>query len=172
MARLIANATETAEKTALSSTGSLLQPRGTQQTVNWDLEIASMIDRLPQSSPISPTPNKRLLNESSGLVVVLTGVTEFIGTHLLSRLIQDSRVVKSHKVVEYSLIEHAYAIIHNGADVYLLKTYQSLLRALPRIGQKDVTGQWDFVTAEDVARDIAESVIGSTMGHINSAQRA
>ncbi|TVY90824.1 Fusarin C synthetase [Lachnellula willkommii] len=167
MATLLVNATDSTQKAALPpTTASFLRPRGTQMMINWDLEIASMADGLPQPKPIPSPSNQRLLNGNGGLIVVLTGATGFIGRHLLSHLTQDPRVaqihclamrpdasgkprhvsVKSEKVIEYvgdlstlnlglsnshfaSLTEHAHVIIHNGADVSLLKTYQSLRRA-------------------------------------------
>ncbi|KAI1279073.1 hybrid PKS-NRPS PsoA [Xylaria sp. FL0933] len=167
MASLLETASlRTKETSAAPTIDSFLKPRGAQQTINWDLEIASMIDGLPQPSAESSIFNKGLLNGKGGLTIVLTGATGFIGRHLLSRLAQDPRVsrihclairpddsgkprhvsVKSEKIIEHtgdlstlslglsdseftSLAEHADAIIHNGADVSLLKTYRSLRRA-------------------------------------------
>ncbi|PVH96120.1 hybrid PKS-NRPS PsoA [Periconia macrospinosa] len=161
MANLIANATGNAQGTRLAPPKmSFLGSRKNQQAVDWDLEIAGLVDGLDQPRP-TPAPPKR-----EGLIVVLTGATGFIGNHLLSRLVQDPRIaqvhcisirpdangearhvaVKSPKVVEYSgdlsalnlglsdslfvsLAESVDIIIHNGADVSLLKTYQSLRRA-------------------------------------------
>ncbi|KAK6066342.1 beta-ketoacyl synthase domain-containing protein [Seiridium cupressi] len=321
MANLVANAAGTTKNADMpSSEGSFLRPRDAQQSTNWDLEIASMADGLPQPNSISSLHNQKHLKDQEGLIVVLTGATGFIGSHLLSHLVQDPKVaqvhciamrpdssgkprhvsVQSNKVVEYVgdlstlslgldeaqfafLAEHANAIIHNGADVSLLKTYQSLrranvistrtlcemaiprrvpvhyvstasvakvvelqdeqallegpaspavpdllnmvdgyaatkwasetlldklaadnglpgyvhrlahvvgddaseldaigmmtkysllLRALPRIEPRDVTGQWDFVTAEDVAKDMVTSVIESaTDGNSSPASR-
>ncbi|KAL7619777.1 hypothetical protein AAE478_010319 [Parahypoxylon ruwenzoriense] len=166
MATLVANAIDTTEKDALPPTkASFLRPRGSQQVVNWDLEIASMSDGLSQIRHIPSSYNQRPSDGNGGLVVVLTGSTGFIGRHLLLNLVQDPRVaevhclamrpnasgkprhvsIKSDKVIEYvgdlstislglldsqfaSLTEQAHVIIHNGADVSLLKTYQSLRR--------------------------------------------
>ncbi|RWA13463.1 hypothetical protein EKO27_g1633 [Xylaria grammica] len=167
MATLLATSCSTTqEANSTAGTASFLKPRGTQQAVNWDLEIARMIDGLPHPIPTSLLPNHRLTNRNKGLTVVLTGATGFIGRHLLSHLIQNPSVaqvhclairpdasgkprhlpIRSDKVVEYvgdlsalslglldfqfaSIAEHADFIIHNGADVSLLKTYQSLRRA-------------------------------------------
>jgi amino acid adenylation domain-containing protein len=159
MADLVSNAT--GEGTALlSSETSFLGRRGKQQAVDWDLEIASLVDGLEQPRSIL-APSKK-----EGLIIVLSGATGFFGRHILSQLIQDPRValvhcisirpnscgearhvaVHSNKVMEYmgdmstlslglsdpqfaSLAEEVDVIIHNGADVSLLKTYQSLRRA-------------------------------------------
>ncbi|KAI1419258.1 hybrid PKS-NRPS PsoA [Xylaria sp. FL1777] len=167
MATLLENSTLRIKETTRASTmDSFLKPGGTQQIINWDLEIASMIDGLPQPSPRSSISNPKLLNGKGGLTIVLTGATGFIGRHLLSRLVQDPRVARVHclsirpddsgkprhipltsdKIIEHvgdlstlslglldsefaSLAENAHAIIHNGADVSLLKTYRSLRRA-------------------------------------------
>jgi amino acid adenylation domain-containing protein/thioester reductase-like protein len=154
MANLISSSTEDAQMT------SFLGRRGEQKAVDWDLEIAGLIDGLEQPRPV------QALSKQKGLIVVLTGATGFIGHHLLSRLVEDPRValvhcisirpnangearhvaVQSPKVIEYvgdlsalslglsdtqiaSLTEEVDVIIHNGADVSLLKTYQSLRRA-------------------------------------------
>ncbi|GAB1312359.1 Acetyl-CoA synthetase-like protein [Madurella fahalii] len=313
MATLVENATDATKRPdSPSMMAPFLRPRGTQVTINWDLEIASMADGLPQPKLIPWPSHPRLLNGNGGLTVVLTGATGFIGRHLLSHLIQEPRVaqvhclaiqpdesgkprhvsVRSDKVIEYSgdlstlglglpdsqfaaLSERAHVIIHNGSDVSLLKTYQSLrranvvstrtlcemaipfrvpvhyvstasvakvvrndeeepllevpaspadpnllnsvdgyaaskwvseqilekaaedhglpayvhrlahvvgddaseldaigmltkysllLRALPRIEPEDVTGQWDFIMVQDVARDLVESAIESATG--------
>ncbi|KAI3334672.1 hybrid PKS-NRPS PsoA [Ustulina deusta] len=167
MATLLQTTTlRTKETSTAPTTASFLKPGGPQQMINWDLEIASIIDGLPQSSPRASMFNQKLLNGKGGLTIVLTGATGFIGRHLLSRLIQDPRVarvhclsirpdgsgkprrisLKSKKIIEHigdlstlslglsdsefvSLAESAHAIIHNGADVSLLKTYRSLRRA-------------------------------------------
>lgn len=317
MTALVENAADTAQNTASSpATALFLTPRGTQQMINWDLEISTQADGLPQPRPITPQSSQKLVNGHGGLIVVLTGATGFVGRHLLSYLIQHPRVtqvhclsmrpdpsgkprhvsVKSDKVIEYVgdlsafnlglsdsqfayLTEHAHVIIHNGADVSLLKTYPSLRRAnvvstrtlctmaiprrlplhfvstasvakvikhdgdepllevsalpadpdllnlvdgyaaskwvaetlmekaaadnglraavhrlahvfgddaseldaigmltkysillgvFPRIGREDVTGQWDFVTVQDVARDLVESAIESATYDGNS----
>ncbi|OTA65768.1 acetyl-CoA synthetase-like protein [Hypoxylon sp. EC38] len=166
MAVLIANAADTAEKAALKpNTASFLSPKSTQQTVNWDLEIAGMVEGLSQTRPTPSSYSQSLINGKGGLVVVLTGATGFIGRHLLLHLVEDPSVaqvnclairpdasgkprhvsIKSDKVTEYvgnlsdlslglldsqfaSLADRAHVIIHNGADVSLLKTYQSLRR--------------------------------------------
>lgn len=143
---------------------SFLTPKGSQSRMDWNLEIASLLDGLhvPYSNP---SPNK-YSNGDGGLIVVLTGATGFIGRHLLSRLVEDPRVaqihciairpdttgtrrhvsVKSDKIVEYTgdlsaldlglsgsestfLMNNAHCVIHNGADVSLLKTYHTLRRA-------------------------------------------
>ncbi|KUJ10079.1 hybrid PKS-NRPS PsoA [Mollisia scopiformis] len=164
MAALVGDAMDTTQKNPLMT--SLSGSRGTQLTMNWDLEIASMLDGLPQPKTMSSSSAQLLTNGHTRLEVVLTGATGFIGRHLLSQLIQDPRVayvhciairpdacgkprhlsMKSDKIIEYtgdlwslnlglsdpqftSLAEHADVIIHNGADVSLLKTYQSLRRA-------------------------------------------
>ncbi|KAI1635697.1 hybrid PKS-NRPS PsoA [Biscogniauxia mediterranea] len=167
MARLVAEAMDSSGAAASTSkTASFLGSRGTQQIIDWDLEIASMADGLPQPNSIPSPSSQKLLNGNRGFIVILTGATGFIGRHLLTQLIRDPRVaqvhclairpdtsgkprhvsVQSDKVVEHagdlsmlslglsesqftSLAERAHAIIHNGADVSLLKTYQSLRRA-------------------------------------------
>ncbi|KAI0595287.1 hybrid PKS-NRPS PsoA [Biscogniauxia sp. FL1348] len=167
MARLVSEAMDNTGSAAVTSnTASFLGSRGIQQTIDWDLEIASMADGLPQPNSIPVPSSQKLLNGNKGFIVVLTGATGFIGRHLLTQLIRDPRVAQVHclairadtsgkarhvsiqsdKVVEYagdlsllsfglsdsqfaSLAERAHVIIHNGADVSLLKTYQSLRRA-------------------------------------------
>ncbi|KAI0430586.1 hybrid PKS-NRPS PsoA [Xylaria sp. FL1042] len=167
MATLLKTTTLRTKETSTAPTmDSFLKPGGNQQAMNWDLEIASIIDGLPQPSPKFSMFNQGLSNGNGGLTIVLTGATGFVGRHLLSRLVQDPRVarihclsirpddsgkprhvpVKSEKIIEHvgdlstlslglsdseftSLVEHAHAIIHNGADVSLLKTYRSLRRA-------------------------------------------
>lgn len=167
MATLIADAKDAINESASSLTmPSFLGLRGVPTTINWDLEIASIIDGLPQASVMHPLSNKARLNGNDKLVVVMTGATGFIGKYLLSYLVQSPKVgqvhclairpdasgnprhvpVKSDKIVEYTgnlsdlnlglsntqfafLAEHSHVIIHNGADVSLMKTYQSLRRA-------------------------------------------
>ena len=167
MATVIENSMDTNAISAVPpTTASFLAPRGTRQVIKWELEMASMADGLPQPRSISSLPDQRLLDGGGGLIIILTGATGFIGRHLLSHLIKDSRVaqvhclairpdasgrprnvsVKSNKIIEYmgdlstlslglsdsqfaSLADRAHVIIHNGADVSLLKTYQSLRRA-------------------------------------------
>lgn len=46
----------------------------------------------------------------------------------------------------------------------MLTKHSLLLRALPRIEPGDATGQWDFVMAQDVARDVVRSAIESATG--------
>jgi thioester reductase-like protein len=152
------------DNNSVQGTKSFLAPKSQQSTINWDLEIASLVDGLRR--PHSALSLKKSSNDSRSLIVVLTGATGFIGKHLLSYLVQDPRVAqvhciairpdttgrarhvagKSDKIVEYTgdlsivnlglsdseytfLTEKADCIIHNGADVSLLKTYQSLRRA-------------------------------------------
>ncbi|KFA47547.1 hypothetical protein S40293_02162 [Stachybotrys chartarum IBT 40293] len=313
MASLLDSAASSTDAAASEATGSFLKPKVQHQAIDWDLEMASMVDGLPQPSADLAASDHAKMNANGGLVVVLTGATGFIGRHLLSQLVQDPRIsqvhciairpdaegnprhvsIKSNKIIEYPgdlstlglglahdqftyLAEHADAIIHNGADVSLLKTYQSLrganvistrtlcemaiprripvhyvstasvakvvdlpdgepllevaaspalpsllnavdgyaatkwasetlldkaaessglpgyvhrlahvvgddaseldaigmmtkysllLRTLPRIKPEDVTGKWDFVTAEDVVHDMVASVIESVSGH-------
>ncbi|KAJ2993411.1 hypothetical protein NUW58_g1849 [Xylaria curta] len=167
MANLLANSTQTAHKNGDSqTTAAFLRAGGAQQVIDWDLEIASLIDGLPQPRFESSISHQRLSNGSKGLNIVLTGATGFIGRHLLWHLVQHPRVIKVHciairpdqsgkprrlplqheKIIEYagdlsdaslglsdpdlvSLVEHADTIVHNGADVSLLKTYSSLRRA-------------------------------------------
>lgn len=142
--------------------GSGISKHGT----NWDLEIASVMDSLPRPGRVPSGADHQALVEGSGLVVVMSGATGFIGRHLLSHLVRDPGVAEVHciatrpdengnprrlssdssKVVVYSgdlsdirlglsraqsdlLAARAHVIIHNGADVSLLKTYQSLRRA-------------------------------------------
>ncbi|TGJ82343.1 hypothetical protein E0Z10_g6410 [Xylaria hypoxylon] len=147
------------------TTKAFLRAGGAQQVMDWDLEIASMIDGLPQSRSNLLISHKGPADDTKGLMIVLTGATGFIGKHLLWHLVQHPRVAQVHciairpnndggprrlplqheKIFEYtgdlsdinlglsgtdfaSLVEHADAIIHNGADVSLLKTYSSLRR--------------------------------------------
>ncbi|KAI1746035.1 hybrid PKS-NRPS PsoA [Xylaria scruposa] len=166
MASLVANSLsnrETAASTSITTTP-FLKPRNPHQVLDWDLEIASMADGLPQPRPVSSISHQK--SPDGGLVIVLTGASGFIGRHILSHLIQDPRVAEVHcvavrpdksgspralhiesdKITSYvgdlatlslnlsdaqysSLVERSHAIIHNGADVSLLKTYRSLRRA-------------------------------------------
>lgn len=164
MATLVESST--GNGTLTTTAASFLSPRGIQRNINWDLEIASLADGLPQPRFSSTQSDQKLANETGGLSIVLTGATGFVGRHILSHLIQDRRVgqvhclgirpdpsgqprhvsIRSEKVFEYagdlttlnlalsdsqfaSLADHANIIIHNGADVSLLKSYQSLRRA-------------------------------------------
>lgn len=165
MATLVEGVSNTAHSVPSGQTvASFLTPKDTQSKIDWDLEIASLVDGL--HAPYTVPSLERPSNGNSGLIVVLTGATGFIGRHLVSRLVQDPRVsqvhcvairantdgkqrhvsVKSNKIVEYTgdlstvnfgltdseftfLMNNADCIIHNGADVSLLKTYHSLRRA-------------------------------------------
>lgn len=165
MATLVEGVSNTAHSVPSGQTAaSFLTPKNTQSKIDWDLEIASLVDGL--HAPYTVPSLERPSNGNSGLIVVLTGATGFIGRHLVSQLVQDPRVsqlhcvairantdgkqrhvsVKSNKIVEYtgdlstvnfglsdseftSLMNNADCIIHNGADVSLLKTYHSLRRA-------------------------------------------
>ncbi|OTA89383.1 hypothetical protein M434DRAFT_14594 [Hypoxylon sp. CO27-5] len=53
----------------------------------------------------------------------------------------------------------------------MLTKYSLLLRALPLIKPENVTGQWDFVMVQDVARDVVRSAIESATGGETSLQR-
>ncbi|KAF2966684.1 hypothetical protein GQX73_g6858 [Xylaria multiplex] len=134
-----------------------LKRPGHTQDIDWDAEVAALCHNLPQ--PQIPFPDFPV---SKG-IVVLTGATGFLGTHILRRLVSDERVkevhcvairhdsegnprhvsVKDKKIIEYSgdlsdhflglpnssfqfLAENADLIIHNGAHVSFLRTYQSL----------------------------------------------
>jgi amino acid adenylation domain-containing protein len=146
---------------------SFVATKAGRQTINWDLELAGLMDGLAQPNLASSSPSQRSADgQPSGLIVVLTGATGFIGRHLLSALTQDARIaqvhciairpdkygnprhvsVKSGKIREYTgqltdlslglsddemawLAENADAIIHNGAEVSLLKSYPTLRRA-------------------------------------------
>ncbi|KAI1328158.1 hybrid PKS-NRPS PsoA [Xylariaceae sp. FL0255] len=167
--------TTTATSATAPASSSFLKPKGgIQQRINWDLEIASLTDGLPQPSPASSLSSAKKFN--GGLEIILTGATGFIGRHLLARLIQDPKVQRVHciairpsssssssssksediahrllplqspKIIAYAgdladlalgltaaqithLSQAADAIIHNGADVSLLKTYRTLRRA-------------------------------------------
>lgn len=166
MTTLIENASSSTQEATDVTRKSFFTPAQGQQTMNWDLEMATMVDGLPQPKPLSSSPNQKRVNGHGGLIVVLTGATGFIGEHLLSSLVQDPSIAQVHciairpdaagnarhvatksgKIVEYSgelsslslglsdsqfkwLADHAHAIIHNGAEVSLLKTYQTLRRA-------------------------------------------
>ncbi|KAI1777001.1 hybrid PKS-NRPS PsoA [Hypoxylon cercidicola] len=157
-----ANETESPDT---QTTEAFLRAGGAQQVLDWDLEIATMLDGLPQPRSNLPISREGPPDDTRGLIIVLTGATGFIGRHLLRQLVQHERVaqvyciairpssdgeprrlpLQDEKVIEYagdlsdinlglsdadfaSLVEHADAIIHNGADVSLLKTYSSLRR--------------------------------------------
>ena len=147
------------------TTEAFLKAGSAQQVMDWDLEIASMLDGLPQPRSNLAGSLEGPSDDTKGLIIVLTGATGFIGRHLLWQLVQHARVAQVHciairpnsdgeprrlslqheKIIEYAgdlsdinfglsgtsfafLVEHADAIIHNGADVSLLKTYSSLRR--------------------------------------------
>ncbi|KFH44047.1 Nonribosomal peptide synthetase-like protein [Hapsidospora chrysogenum ATCC 11550] len=171
MAAHLGSASEGDEQDAdgpVAESSSFVANKAGRQTVNWDLELAGLMDGLPQPNPASSSPSQRSAADSqpNGLIVVLTGATGFIGRHLLSALTQDARIaqvhciairpdkhgnprhvsVKSGKIREYTgqltdlslglsddemawLAENADAIIHNGAEVSLLKSYPTLRRA-------------------------------------------
>ncbi|EHK49839.1 polyketide synthase [Trichoderma atroviride IMI 206040] len=133
-----------------------------RQHIDWSKEIRSLCDGLSRSSFTKSTN----VSSKSGLSVVLTGATGFLGRNILKCLVNDDRVseihciairpdvnglprhvdVSSSKIIEYSgdLAEHdlglspeqlesivscANVMIHNGADVSFMKTYQSLRRS-------------------------------------------
>ncbi|OKL57203.1 hypothetical protein UA08_07361 [Talaromyces atroroseus] len=142
MARLVANASDINNSTTLSPSkpAVFVEHKDIQSTINWDVEIASMVDGLPQPSPTLPLSNKTLLNGFSGLIVHCLAIRpdEYGKPRHVS--------VKNDKIIEYVgdlstlhlslsdsqfmfLSEHADVILHNGADVSLLKTYRSLRRA-------------------------------------------
>ncbi|KAA8567019.1 hypothetical protein EYC84_010103 [Monilinia fructicola] len=166
MANLVTVAKAAVNETASPTIPTFLGPKNITQVINWDLEIATIVEKLPRPRDIPSLSIKSSLSGSEELVVVLTGATGFIGKHLLSCLVQSPKVgqvhcvairpdasgkprhvaVNSDKIVEYTgdltefnlglsaaqftfLAEHSHIIIHNGADVSLLKTYQSLRRA-------------------------------------------
>ena len=52
----------------------------------------------------------------------------------------------------------------------MLTKYSLLLLALPRIEPEAVTGQWDFIMAQDVARDLVKSAIESVVSGGNSLE--
>lgn len=146
----------------------LSEPRtnGSNQ-IHWDVELATLADGLPEAQAQGDLDSTPLDSPSraDGLIVLLTGATGFIGTHLLRSLVQDPRIQKVHcvavrpssngeprilsitspKIVQHhgdlsspglglsdaeraSLAGEIDVIIHNGADVSLLKSYQTLRR--------------------------------------------
>ncbi|KAI0508465.1 hybrid PKS-NRPS PsoA [Xylaria bambusicola] len=166
MSTLITGLTQTKPNGAnIQTTEAFLRAGVAQQVMDWDLEIASLVDGLPKPQPHLLVSRGKPSDDTQGLIIVLTGATGFIGKHLLWHLVQNPRVAEVHciairpnndgqprrlplqheKVFEYVgdlsdinlglsgaefsfLVEHADAIIHNGADVSLLKTYSSLRR--------------------------------------------
>ncbi|PON22311.1 beta-ketoacyl synthase domain-containing protein [Trichoderma gamsii] len=134
-----------------------------RQHIDWNKEIRSLCDGLSRSAFTKPV---NVSSSKSGLSVVLTGATGFLGRNILKCLVNDDRVsevhciairpdvnglprhvdVSSPKIIEYSgdLADHdlglspeqlesiasrANVIVHNGADVSFMKTYQSLRRS-------------------------------------------
>lgn len=88
--------------------------------LNWHHEIASLMDGLPVSTR---DPRKRQANGAkSGLTVVLTGATGFLGRHLLKSLVDSDRVRKVHCVAirpdtdgkARHVAPHAKVIEHTG----------------------------------------------------------
>jgi hybrid polyketide synthase/nonribosomal peptide synthetase ACE1 len=62
--------------------------------IDWDQEIQSLFDS--HKSPIqSDTPNGTN-GTNKGICIVLTGATGFVGTHVLRRLAQDTKVAEIH----------------------------------------------------------------------------
>lgn len=71
----------------LHAMSKVIESTTTRGSVNWDLETA-----VPDSWPSVVSPVKSIGKNS--LTIVLTGATGYLGRHLLSRLVADSRVVK------------------------------------------------------------------------------
>ncbi|KAL6689954.1 polyketide synthase [Trichoderma pleuroticola] len=77
----------------IQADGSKNEPQG--QDIDWTKELRSLCDGLmPQSySSSDKAPAKK-----SGLSVILTGATGFLGRHILQRLVEDERVGEIHCV--------------------------------------------------------------------------
>lgn len=145
--------------------GMATQVETLRQTVNpktfdWNIEVVKLAQELPLPS------KEAYCATNSSLIVLLTGATGFLGTHILRRLIHDARVSEIHcvairpdsrgrarhvslssdKIFEYQgnleeirlglsesefqyLRNKIHVIIHNGAQVSFMKTYQSLRHA-------------------------------------------
>ncbi|KAK3985328.1 male sterility protein-domain-containing protein [Cladorrhinum sp. PSN332] len=144
--------------------------------VDWSAEIESLVREVAVSPslPMSSSHSLRTqthVGSSSGMSILLTGATGFLGTQFLSVLAASSEVrvihcvatradsssgqqrhitsVQSPKIREYpgdlclpllelsemqfsQLAADCDAIVHNGADVSFLKTYESLRQ--PNVG--------------------------------------
>lgn len=95
MACLIEHISDTTGGVAsVRTTASFLTSKGTLSKIDWDLEIATLVDGLhvPYSAPSLSKPSK----DNGDLIVVITGATGFIGKYLVTQLVQDPRVAQVH----------------------------------------------------------------------------
>ncbi|KAI0118029.1 hypothetical protein F4776DRAFT_262764 [Hypoxylon sp. NC0597] len=162
MATLAAKAADTTEEAALTSnTAAFLSPKSTQQMVDWDIEIAGVADGPSQTRPgpllevpaSAPIPD--LLNSVDGYAA-----SKWVSGMLLEKVAADD-----------GLAAYVHRLAHFVGDdtseldaIGMLTQYSLFLCALPLIEPGDVTGQWDFVMAQDVARDVVHSAIESATG--------
>lgn len=64
--------------------------------IDWDSEIQSLFDNHKISIALTPLNGSNGMAPKDGLCIVLTGATGFVGTHVLRRLSEDSRVGDIH----------------------------------------------------------------------------
>ncbi|KAJ8121483.1 hypothetical protein ONZ43_g2074 [Nemania bipapillata] len=97
MANLLASSGHTTDDSRDGqTTPAFLRSGGVQEAIDWDLEIASLTDGLPQPRPKARLTHGKLPNGSEGLNILLTGATGFIGRHLLRHLVQHPKVARVH----------------------------------------------------------------------------
>ncbi|OPB36124.1 hypothetical protein A0O28_0108990 [Trichoderma guizhouense] len=77
----------------IQANGSENEPQG--QTIDWTKELRSLCDGL---MPRSDLPSAKASATKSGLLVILTGATGFLGRHILQHLVNDERVSEIHCV--------------------------------------------------------------------------
>ncbi|ATY64651.1 Beta-ketoacyl synthase [Cordyceps militaris] len=82
------------ESPTLDGLGNLLDELLSNQEINWDVETALSDEMLS----VIPVNTKTTRPKTSDLTVILTGVSGFIGRHLLQRLIEDKNVSAIHCV--------------------------------------------------------------------------
>ncbi|KAI1776647.1 hybrid PKS-NRPS PsoA [Hypoxylon cercidicola] len=88
--------------------------------LNWHHEIASLMDGLP--TPTFDSHKRRATGAKSGLTVLLTGATGFLGRHILNSLVESERVREVHCVAirpdadgkARHVIPHAKVVEHAG----------------------------------------------------------
>ncbi|KAM0172095.1 hypothetical protein ACHAPC_010861 [Botrytis cinerea] len=147
MANLVADVKAVVNENNSSPTiPSFLGPKNIAPIINWDLEIATIVDELPQPTEIHSIPSRSSLNGSETLIISKSGPSSLCCNTPDASGKPRHVAVDSDKIVEYTgdlcefnlglsdaqfvfLSEYSHIIIHNGADVSLLKTYQSLRRA-------------------------------------------
>ncbi|KAK3987151.1 Fusarin C synthetase [Cladorrhinum sp. PSN332] len=100
------------------------------------------------ASPVDPA----LLNSVDGYAA-----SKWMSEKLLEKVAEDNGLPAYIHRLAHVVGDDASELDAMG----MLIKYSLLLRALPRIEEEDVTGRWDFVTVDEVVKDLVESAIES-----------